>query len=685
MLLGFTVVLYTLALSCLFAAASNSVPGVVDSNNEHGSILSIGDVLYYTPHFPYATYKPNQRSGVLPAPGFTAVTSIRTTSSPITKAYLEQHFTLFSEFDDVYSGHFMDSLIISYDGTGNAFFEANVESWLEALNVRHLYLSENILPPKLKGVQFTQIKGGPLSGPFFATASAKASRLDLHSVYRLYKDVYETFLFGAIPNPKGGWFPTNITLDDSGHQYIPVPSHLSALAQSLPLSGTRFALKDIYDAQGLKTGAGSLAYARVYPEANTTAPSIQRLLDLGATMVGKVRTSQFAHGSNPWDFIDIPYSWNPRADGYLTASASSSGSACAIAGYEWLDFTVGSDTRGSVRKPATLVGAYGIRPSHGSMDLTGVVPLSEEMDTAGFFARDPLLFSEIGRLWLVNPFNLVTRLIHFVTRYENSPVRVKTQLVRFPSKLLYPTDHFPVRSPEAQNLFDSFADALQKHFQMSKVPINFTEALFPYLPNGNFHEFQLICDHLSEYRTWKSVGEPLIAKHETLFRSTPSFDPRPRIMFEHGKKLTDDDFAHAVAFRHQFAKSIAEDLIKFDSKSCSDSIFMYDAGTGGHPSYRVEDFNSLSGSAPFLLTTPMADSKASDYFTYISSMGGLPEITVPIGQVGYYSRVSRQWEMLPVAVQLVAHPGCDNMLLELVKNLAAAGVVGPVKVGNEAF
>ena len=156
-------------------------------------------------------------------------------------------------------------------------------------------------------------------------------------------------------------------------------------------------------------------------------------------------------------------------------------------------------------------------------------------------------------------------------------------------------------------------------------------------------------------------------------------------MFENGKKLTDDDFARAVAFKRRFAKSIADDVITADRESCSESIFMYDAGTGGHPSYRVEDFNHLYGSAPFLLTTPAAGSKASDYFTYIGSMSGLPEITVPIGQVPYRSQVSRQLEMLPVAVQLVAHPGCDDMLLELVKNLATVGVVGPVNVGSVVF
>lgn len=256
---------------------------------------------------------------------------------------------------------------------------------------------------------------------------------------------------------------------------------------------------------------------------------------------------------------------------------------------------------------------------------------------------------------------------------------------QLPSKLLYPIDHFPVKTPAAQRLFDSFADILQKHLKITKVPINFTDALLPYLPNGHFHEFQLLCDRLTEYRTWKSVGEPLIAKHEELFGSTPSFDIRPRFMFERGSKLSDEDFAEAVAFKRKFAKSVSEHLIKADDESCSDSIFMYDAGTGGLPSYRVEDFNSLSGSAPFLLTTTVVDSKASDYFTYIGSMGGLPEITVPIGQVGYHSQVSRRWEMLPVAVQLVAHPGCDEMLFKLVEDLAAAGVLRSVKVGTETF
>ncbi|RDB20143.1 Amidase 1 [Hypsizygus marmoreus] len=656
------------SISVLFVASSVLVSASVDvvQTERSGIILQLHDTTFYTTNIPFQTVYPSHRSGI--TPGFTAVTSIHAQYSPITKAFLESQITLYSNIDDVWNDKFLDALFISYDGQMTGFFDEEAERWLESIHLSHLYVSTSIRHPSLKTPKVSQVSVGPPAGPFFATASSKSAGLDLHHVYRLHRDEYESFLFGAVPDANGGWKLTNITMDESGIQYIPIPSRISLLAKALPLSGTRFALKDIFDAQGLPTGAASLAYARTYPSPNLTAPAIQRLTDLGATMVGKTRTSQFAHGASPWEFHDIPYSWNPRADGYLTASASSSGSACAIAGYDWVDFTVGSDTRGSVRKPAALVGAYGIRPSHGSMDLTGVVPLSEEMDTAGFFARDPRLFSEIGHFW-----------------YENSPVRIKRPTIRFPTKLLYPTDHFPVKNPTAQALYDSFADALNTHLKIKKVDLNFTDALLPYLPNGNFTKFQQYSNTLAEYRSWVSVGKPLIDRHREVFGTDPKFDPKPREMFARAAHLTEDDFTRAVAFRRQFRQSIAENLIKADRKSCSDAIFMYDAGTGGHPSYRVEDFNALAGATQLLLTSPTANAKPSEFFTYISSMAGLPEITVPIGQVGYYSQVSRQWEKLPVTVQLVAHPGCDDMLFELVKKLAGAGVLSATKVGRDTF
>lgn len=76
---------------------------------------------------------------------------------------------------------------------------------------------------------------------------------------------------------------------------------------NLPLSGTRIGLKDIYDAKGLPTAGGSLAFLRAHEIPSETAASIEKL-QLGAVMVGKTRTSQFSHGTHPWEFRDVSYS-----------------------------------------------------------------------------------------------------------------------------------------------------------------------------------------------------------------------------------------------------------------------------------------------------------------------------------------------------------------------------------------
>jgi Amidase len=336
-------------------------------------------------------------------------TSIHVDTPRISKRSLQSYLNQFSEIDDVWNSFFLKSLILYYDGQTPATIDDQASIWLRNQGVTSLFLSGSIESPAREVVPTYKLPHKVDVGPIIISRQdlGEETHLAFHNVYRLYIDEYESFLFGAIPNliNHGGWVLTNFTVpaasdNEIALQLIPVPSRLNEFpTPDFPLGGMRFGLKDIYHARGLPTAAGSIAYQLTHDIPDETAPSIKMLLDLGAVMVGKTRTSQFAHGAHPWEFVDVPYSWNPRADGHLTASASSSGSACAIAAYDWLDFTIGSDTRGSVRKPAALVGAYGIRPSHGSMNLSGVVPLSEEMDTAGFFARDPQLFYEIASEW----------------------------------------------------------------------------------------------------------------------------------------------------------------------------------------------------------------------------------------------------------------------------------------------
>jgi Asp-tRNA(Asn)/Glu-tRNA(Gln) amidotransferase A subunit family amidase len=273
-------------------------------------------------------------------------------------------------------------------------------------------------------------------------------------------------------------------------------------------------------------------------------------------------------------------------------------------------------------------------------------------------------------------------------RYAESPVASKRNVTRFPSKLLYPIEHFPVKNERAQRMIESFLRGLKRHLDINIVHVNFTETLIPFLPNGSFPEFQLSSNKLAEYRSWVDVGKPTTEKFVAQFGKPPVFDPIPEKMFSRAQSITADDFSAAVALKRKFQKAIADNIFKEDADSCSDSIFIYDAATGGVPSYRVEEFNHISGATPFLLTAAGGadrEARLADFFNFLASMGELPEITIPIGEVQYFSHLSRRWEPIPVALEFVARKGCDQMLLVLVKKLWELGMVQSVGVGRSMF
>ncbi len=164
-----------------------------------------------------------------------------------------------------------------------------------------------------------------------------------------------------------------------------------------PLSGHRFAVKDLVDVAGAVTTAGNPDWARTHPVARTTAPVVRRLLRSGATLVGKTVCDELAfslEGRN----LHYGTPLNPRAPDCLPGG-SSSGSASAVARGE-VDFALGTDTGGSVRVPASYCGIFGFRPTHGRIPMRGVVPLAPEYDTLGWFARDAATLARVGSVLL---------------------------------------------------------------------------------------------------------------------------------------------------------------------------------------------------------------------------------------------------------------------------------------------
>ncbi len=189
----------------------------------------------------------------------------------------------------------------------------------------------------------------------------------------------------TIPDdPVGAFVPHNLDAPIAG-------------SGSGPLAGRTFVVKDLYDIAGRKTGNGSPDFYGATAPAEKTAASVQKLLDAGADLVGVTICDEFFYsltGANA--HYGTPA--NVRAPGRMPGG-SSSGSAAAAAA-EICDFSLGSDTGGSVRVPAAFCGLYGIRPTHGRVDLAGGRAMAPSLDTAGWFANEAALFRTIGEVLL---------------------------------------------------------------------------------------------------------------------------------------------------------------------------------------------------------------------------------------------------------------------------------------------
>lgn len=145
-----------------------------------------------------------------------------------------------------------------------------------------------------------------------------------------------------------------------------------------PLAGVAVGVKDVVDVAGLPTRNGSAAFADAPPAARD-APVVASLRSAGAAILCKTVTTEFA-------FIDPTPTLNPH-DPQATPGGSSSGSGAAV-GAEVLDLAIGTQTAGSLCRPAAYCGAVGFKPSFGALPTQGLSPLSPSFDTLGFIAAD---------------------------------------------------------------------------------------------------------------------------------------------------------------------------------------------------------------------------------------------------------------------------------------------------------
>ncbi|KAH1299272.1 hypothetical protein KXX13_003424 [Aspergillus fumigatus] len=484
------------------------------------------------------------------------------------------------------------------------------------------------------------LDGDVPEGPYFLAVGTGA----LYQAFRLYPDHQLAFTEAAGAMTKAVAVPSRL-------YFTPSPNK--------PLAGLRLGIKDIFDLAGLRTGGGNRAFYNLYPPRNTTAPAIQRLIDAGAIVVGKMGTVQFANGDNPTaDWVDFHCPFNPRGDGYQSPGGSSSGPASGIASYEWLDIAVGSDTGGSMRNPAGLQGIYGNRPSTGAVAMEGVLPLCDVLDTAGVFARDARTLSTVLHAW-----------------YQDSDKAYKG----YPRRLFYPNASFPDSTTEAGALLEEVVTGIEGFLRLRREVVDTPSRWAETHPSGTpsnitqlLNTTYAILTSVHQYKTLAlSFFTDYAAKHNG---SQPYINPGPRVRWAWGQE-NGGDTGYEMALRN---KTIFKDWWEShgygvpNEDTCSEGIYIYPYSTG------KTQYRDVYTSAPTKPPMGFKDGR-------IATMAGVPDVVVPVGEVSYASTVSLRTEYMPVTMSLVAARGCDLMLASLVRDLEKAGILKAVGTGSRMY
>jgi len=581
-----------------------------------------------------------------------AVTAISWDKSVFTKDDLEDVCHRYENSDDVWARGFLSLVIL-----------------LQPPKMKCLTSSKRIL--SINNAR-AKLPAGPL-------VIQKATG-HIFMVAKLMPDTNAAFVSSIVPSTKTkAGFTEYMRSEDV---QVPVPSKLYFPEnKKKPLNGVRVAVKDSIALKGLRTSFGSKAWLDTYPAERATAPCIQKLVDAGAIVLGQVKTTEFAEGVDACEWIDTVCPFNPRGDGQQEVSSSSSGSAAAMAAYDWLDVAVGTDTGGSIRHPAGVNGCYGQRPTHGRVDLAGVLGATDLFNTVGIFARDVEAFSKVGG-YLV----------------DGSPLERRMMPAERKFNLLYPTRAPQTQNPdphhggqhrwfphpeidqstwtEAEKQIEQTVVQMEKLFNCRRIPFNINELWRATPVIGQPKSLDEAVGHIYSAVTTSSAFHTGIKEFVAEYKRQnggmePAISDIVRARLDHGRTVTPKEISDALQAMQAF-REWTENTI-FGSYDADSTTLLIFPQTCGRPNYRDE---SPDRSVLF------NDTFSIYAFGYLV---GCPDYTLPVAEVPYTSKVSGQTEYLPASISLIGRPGTDRELFDVVKYLHQHGALSDLKAGSRMF
>lgn len=364
------------------------------------------------------------------------------------------------------------------------------------------------------------------------------------------------------------------------------------------LHGIPIGVKDIIDVKGMWTRAGCSAYPARVAEAD--AQAVQRLRAAGAIILGKTETTPFANN----DPTITRNPWNPEH----TPGGSSSGSGAAVADRMCLA-ALGTQTGGSLLRPAAYNGIVGFKPTYGSISLNGVIPVSWSLDHIGPLTR---CVDDANILWRLMKDDHPSPFARMLMPIDNSEKRSLNSFRSHP-RLGYIREFFETES--SPEVVKHLAFVQEKFDQAGAMVVNL-ELPKSFASGENAH------------RTIHNTE--LACYHRILFESHwEQYPPKIKARIEEGMTIPGYQYVEALHYRLIFQKEMSEKLASVDA------AFMPTA----------------------LSTAPMGlSSTGSPAFCQPWSFSGFPAISIPSGLDN---------QCLPFAIQLVGLPMAEEKLKEV--------------------